>query len=422
MITRRVRVQLAIFLAGTLVALTYIGLNYARVDRLFGSGYTVTVEMAESGGIFTTADVTYRGVSVGRVTDMWLDGSGVKVQVHIESGTPDIPVDTQVVVASRSAVGEQYLDFQPKSEGGPVLKDDAVIARDRTEVPIDTRTLLTNVSAFLGSIDPDDLSTVITELGTAFEGSGDDLSTIIDTSNSVITEANDKYEVTAALIRSSNTVLKTQVDSTSSIRTFARNLRDLSGAVRASDGDLRKVIDSGAPAATTLRGVIDENSDQISALLKQTIEVNKVVATRLDGIRGVLVIAPYGIESAYSIITKDSRTGQYAARLSLSLQPENEPCLAGYKPDARQRTPYDRTVEKWNRSYTCSKSSPRGAKGGATSSASTSRAPGGGSVLGTYDVATHQLALNDEVSTIPSAPDLGEESWKWMMLGPAVAR
>ena len=35
--------------------------------RLFGDGYVVTADFAESGGIFTNAEVTYRGVAVGRV-------------------------------------------------------------------------------------------------------------------------------------------------------------------------------------------------------------------------------------------------------------------------------------------------------------------------------------------------------------------
>lgn len=430
MITRRVRVQLILFVVGTLVAMSYIGTNYARVDRLFGSGYKVTVEMAESGGIFTTADVTYRGVSVGRVTDMWLDGDGVKVEVHIDSKSTDIPADTEVVIANRSAVGEQFLDFQPRTDKGPFLDDDAVVARENTQVPIDTRTLLTNVSELLSSVNPDHLSTVITELGTAFEGSGDDLRTIIDSGNSFITEADQKYEVTAALIRSSSTVLQTQVDSQDSIATFATNLKRLSTAVRASDQDLRKVIDAGAPTATTLRTVLDENSQDISALVEDAITLNSAVRANLGGVRGVLVIAPYGIESAYSIIAKDSRTGQYAARLSLSLQPENAPCLSGYVPSNQQRTPFDRTVEKWDRSKTCKATSPRGSNVGpasrpsasSTSGASTDASTGSSLVLGTYDVATNRFEVTDEQSTIPQALDLGEESWKWMMLGPAVAQ
>lgn len=424
MITRRVRLQLMVFLVGTLVLLGYVGTNFARVDRLFGNGYEVVVRMADSGGIFTTADVTYRGVSVGRVTDMWLDGDGIALEVHIDGDAPPIPVDTDVVVASRSAVGEQFLDFQPRTDRGPFLEDDSVISRERTRIPVDTRTLMTNVSSLLSSVDAEDLGIVVRELGAAFGGSAEDLRTIIDSGEAVITTADEKYEVTAALIRSSATVLQTQVDSADSIREFARNLSKLTSAVRQSDPDLRKVIDSGAPTAATLRAVIDENADDIAEMLDEAISLNGVVAKNLDGIRGVLVIAPYGVESAFSIIAKDTRTGQYGIRLNLALQPSGAPCLTGYKPGDRQRTPFDRTVEKWNRKYHCAESPARGAsvEGSAASMAAPAAGAAGSTVLGTYDVATKQLELNDEESTIPQALDLGEESWKWMMLGPTVAR
>ena len=131
MITRRVRVQLVLFLVITLVGVAYVGATYARLDRLVtGSGYSVTVQMAESGGIFTGADVTYRGVSVGRVKDMWLTGDGVDVEVRIDEDAPRIPADAAVVVANKSAVGEQYLDFQPEGASGPFFGDGDVVARE----------------------------------------------------------------------------------------------------------------------------------------------------------------------------------------------------------------------------------------------------------------------------------------------------
>lgn len=423
MITRRMRVQLVLFLVLTLVGVSFVGAKYARIDRLFGGGgYPVVVQMAESGGIFTGADVTYRGVSVGRVTDMWLTRDGVDVEVRIDDSSPDIPADTQVVVANKSAVGEQYLDFQPASDDGPFLQADDVVTRERTQVPIDTRTLLTDVNALLTSVDADDLSTVITELGDAFEGSAGDLRTLIDTSRSFITTADQKYAMTAELIRDSRQVLQTQVDSQDDITEFATNLRDLTTAMRTSDADLRTVLDVGAPTAATLRAVVAENADDLATLLDSAIAVNKVVVSRLDGVRGVLVIAPYGVESAFSIIARDGRTGQYAARLSLSLQPDNAPCLKGYVPGARQRTPFDRTPEVWDRARRCLESQPRGASaaGGGSAATVSSSADDGGSAVGTYDVATKQVSVTG--STIPDAPDLGKESWKWMLLGPAVVR
>ncbi|WP_370616251.1 MCE family protein [Mumia sp. Pv 4-285] len=420
MITGRMRVQLVLFLVLTLVGVTYVGATYAQLDRLFGgNGYSVTVEMAESGGIFTGADVTYRGVSVGRVKDMWLTTDGVDVEVRIDDEAPRIPSDTDVVVANKSAVGEQYLDFQPASSSRPYLADEDVVARERTKVPIDTRTLITDVSALLTSVEADDLSTVITELGDAFEGSATDFRTTIDATSSFITKADQKYEVTAELIRESTKVLQTQVDSSDDIQDFATNLRDLTTAMRTSDADLRKVLEAGAPTAATLRTVIAENADDLAVLLDQAIRLNKVVRAHLDGIRGVLVIAPYGIESAFSIIAKDSRTGQYALRLSLALQDDNAPCTKGYLPEPRQRTPFDRTPAAWKRNLTCADPQVRGAKG--TGSPVSPVGATEAQTLGTYDVATKQVDVSDP-TTIPDAPDLGKESWKWMMLGPAVSR
>ncbi|KHL16336.1 phospholipid/cholesterol/gamma-HCH transport system substrate-binding protein [Mumia flava] len=426
MITSKVKIQLIAFLALTLLGLAYVGTQYAKIDRLWGAdGYSVVVEMADSGGIFTGADVTYRGVSVGQVSDMWLTVDGVDVEVRIEDEEVDIPADTDVVVANKSAVGEQYLDFQPATDSEPYLVEGTTLPRERTQVPIDTRTLLTDVSALLESVDADDLSTVVTELGTAFKGSSDDLRTIIDSSSSFITTAEEKYEVTAALIRESNTVLKTQVESQSEIRTFATNLSRLTSAVRSSDADLRTVLDTGPATAAELRTFLSENSAGVARLLGTAIDLNEVVVAELDGVQAVLAIAPYGVESAYSIIATDSRTGLASVRLSLSLQPANEPCFAGYAPDPRRRTPYNRTPSQWNPAYTCKEKQPRGTgkagSGSRTAPASTTATPDEPVTLGTYDVATKQLVL-DEHSTIPAGADLGKESWKWMVMGPAVAR
>ena len=73
MITRTVRLQLAAFalLSVTLVAIlsaNYVGLT----DKIAGGTYVVSADLAQSGGIFVGAEVTYRGVTVGKVEGMRL--------------------------------------------------------------------------------------------------------------------------------------------------------------------------------------------------------------------------------------------------------------------------------------------------------------------------------------------------------------
>ena len=68
MITSRTKKQLLVFVVITLVGVSFVGARYAKLDRLFyDTTYPVTAHFSQSGGIFTGAEVTYRGVGVGRV-------------------------------------------------------------------------------------------------------------------------------------------------------------------------------------------------------------------------------------------------------------------------------------------------------------------------------------------------------------------
>jgi len=76
-ITRTVRIQLMVFLLITVIGVAFVGARYAQIDKLlFDEDYTVNASFAESGGIFSGAEVTYRGQPVGKVGDLKLLSSG----------------------------------------------------------------------------------------------------------------------------------------------------------------------------------------------------------------------------------------------------------------------------------------------------------------------------------------------------------
>src|SRR3712207_863032 len=123
--------------------MAFLGFRYVGLDRaLLGGGYEVAADFSDSGGIFVNAEVTYRGVSVGRVTDMQLVDDGVRVTLRIDPDAEPIPADTDAVVATRSAVGEQYVLLRPQGEGEPFLADGAVIPRERTSIPVPVEQML----------------------------------------------------------------------------------------------------------------------------------------------------------------------------------------------------------------------------------------------------------------------------------------
>ncbi|MEU4418769.1 MlaD family protein, partial [Nocardia salmonicida] len=184
MITRRTKLQLVVFVVITLLGVTYVGARYARLDRLFyDDSYTVVAHFAESGGIYAGAEVSYRGVRVGQVDRLVVTDAGVDVHLDVEKDFDEIPRDALAVVGNRSALGEQYVELQPLTKGKPFLGEGSEIAVGSTRTPISTSELLTDVSNTVQSVDEGSLQTVVSELGLAFAGTGDDLGQIIDTSN-----------------------------------------------------------------------------------------------------------------------------------------------------------------------------------------------------------------------------------------------
>ena len=110
--TRMVKTQLIVFAIVGILAMIYVGINYARLPRLSGvAEYPVTVQMPDSGGLFPNAEVTYQGVPVGRVASMQLTDQGVNANLKLSKSAPKVPATATAVVASRSAIGEQFIDL-----------------------------------------------------------------------------------------------------------------------------------------------------------------------------------------------------------------------------------------------------------------------------------------------------------------------
>jgi phospholipid/cholesterol/gamma-HCH transport system substrate-binding protein len=424
MITARTKKQLIAFVILTLVGVTFVGARYARLDRLFyDSAYTVSAHFDQSGGIFSGAEVTYRGVKIGSVENMKLTDEGVDVLLSIEKSSEKIPADSLALVGNKSAVGEQYVELQPKTDDGPYLKDGSEIDTPDTAVPVSTTEILTNLSELVESVPQADLRTVVAESGAAFKDSGPSIGQIIDTSTSFIETANQNFDVTTALIRDSRVVLQTQADKGSAIRSFARDLALFSGTVADNDRYLRSLIDNGSATANELRTFLEQNRVNLGQLINNLVTTNEVVVKHLKGIRQLLVIYPYVVAGGFTV-AKKNREGKYDAQFGLILQQDSPTCNAGYDPGER-RDPQDTKDLPMDTDAGCTDGSKnhRGAEKGPSGRTGTAyRSP-----VATYDARTGTTTWADQDTSAKIAYDggaaklFGEDSWKWMLLQPSLA-
>jgi phospholipid/cholesterol/gamma-HCH transport system substrate-binding protein len=343
-ITRSTKVKLLAFAVVAVLGMAYLGFKYVGLDRaLLGGGYAVAADFRDSGGIFVNAEVTYRGVSVGRVTDMELVDDGVRVELRIDPDADPIPADTDAIVATRSAVGEQYVILRPASEGEPYLQDGDVIPQERTSIPVPVEQMLLNLDEFVGSIDQENLRIVIEELGKAFEGSGDDLGRLIDNGDLLLARAQESLPQTLQLITDGQTVLDTQRESRSAIRQWAADLRLFTDTLVEMDPDLRSLVVNAPDAGEQLEALVENAGPGLGSLVRNLDILNEVQIPRLDGIQQMLVTYPDAVTGGFTVVRRDE-DGVLRSHFGFVLNAgEPHSCATGYVPP--ESTPSQGAVE-----------------------------------------------------------------------------
>lgn len=336
MIRRSVWVKAAAFVVIAVLGIGYVAVHYIGVgQRLLGRSYTVYVDLPDSGGLFTTASVTYRGVEVGRVGTIQLHGDGIRVALDL-TGSRKIPTDARAIVGNGSPIGEQYVDLRPVTSARPYLHDGSVIPASHATLPTSTQDLLVNLDRLVRSVPREDLHTVVTELGTAFADTGARLRAMLRASDALLHTARRNLPATAGLIDDAEVALGTQNDLSSSIRAFSRNLAVFTDALRTGDADLRAVLRNAPPSATALVA-LDRGVDATLPLLLQNLtSLGQVSAARVPAIRQVLIIYPYVVSTSFGLFPHNGTT-----RFGVPIPPANDhqPCKKGYWPVDKRRLP-----------------------------------------------------------------------------------
>jgi len=345
MLSKVTRVKLVVFVAITAVALLVTALFYVRLPQQVGIGrYGVDVELANAGGLYPQAMVTYRGVEVGKVTGIELGpGGSVIAHLQVDNGVK-LPKDSIAQVRSASVIGEQYVNFLPTGESrvSEYLADGDTIPVSRTVLPTSTNALLSSVDGLLQSVPTRDLRTVVHELGTAFDGVGPELGRFIDASSTFQQAATENLPATLKLIDDAQPVLHTQQSLDPAIRSFARSLDSFSGQLAASDADLQGVLASGVPFMNSVGSFSDDLTGVLPGMLADLEKTGQVLRVYRPNLEHIAIVLPPTLTMLLAAIPADRRDDvRPAANLWFKLGVDPMPCTPGFEYADQMRNPAD---------------------------------------------------------------------------------
>lgn len=344
MLTRRIRIQFATFTVIALVAISAVLFGFLKIQStLFGiNRYTVTVQLPQAGGLYTGGNVTYRGVTVGRVREVRLTRTGAEAVLQMNSDV-DIPAtDLAAEVHSVSAVGEQYVALTPHSRSGPKLKDGDVIPVSHARVPTDINSLVAAANRGLAAIPKENLKTVVDESYVAFGGLGPDLSRLITGTANLAIDARKNLDALTVLIDQSTPVLDSQTESADSVQSWAANLATVTRELQTNDGAVQGVISNGAVPAEETRELFDRLQPTLPIVLANLVSVGDVgVAYRAD-LEQLLVVLPAATAQGQATLLpgRNIKTSYPGLNLSFNLNLNLPPaCTTGYLPPSQVRSP-----------------------------------------------------------------------------------
>jgi phospholipid/cholesterol/gamma-HCH transport system substrate-binding protein len=335
-------IQLVIFAVVGLIAGSFMVFDYIKLPvLLFGvDRYTVTVELAEAGGLYKSGNVTYRGTEVGRVEDVRLTDTGVQAVLSLKSGI-DIPSDVEAEVHSQSAVGEQYVALLPRA-ASPPLKNGDVIPLDRSSVPPDINALLGAANKGLQAIPPDNLKTAVDEAYTAIGGLGPEIARFVKGSTALAIDARKNLDDLTNLADNAAPVLDTQTDTANSVKAWAAHLATVTDQLRNNDSAVAGLLRNGPGAAAQARALFDRLQPTLPIVLANLVSIGQVAVTYRDDLEQLLVLLPQGVAMQQDVAipnrnTKQAYKGAYLDfKLNLNLPP---PCTTGFLPSQQQRPP-----------------------------------------------------------------------------------
>jgi phospholipid/cholesterol/gamma-HCH transport system substrate-binding protein len=280
---------------GALVVAARLGVYFIAFDvlgwRLGAQPFTVTVDLPRGGGLYSDGFVTYRGVDVGRISQMSLSPGGAVATLAIDPGTV-IPASAIAHVHELSVAGEQYLDLVPSSGRGPDLHAGSVIPEDHTVVPVSVFQLLSDAGQLVGSIKSSEVRTITDALGSGFNDTGKALRNITVSGRHLIAALQAAQSATVTLINSGGSVLSTAQASSASIISFSQSLAAITAQLSASNADITAILANGVPTEQAVRQFVQSDGAALIQLIKQLDSLSDVAIAQQPAVLSLLQHLP----------------------------------------------------------------------------------------------------------------------------------
>jgi phospholipid/cholesterol/gamma-HCH transport system substrate-binding protein len=339
MLTRFVWRQLVLFTMLSVITAIALGLYYLRIPAAVGIGqYTLKVDLRTSGGLYKTANVTYRGETIGKVTAVEPTEAGVQATMSI-ADRYKIPIDASANVHSVSAVGEQYVDLVSVGNPGTYFSPGQTITK--STVPVAIGPTLDAANRGLAVLPKDKIASLLDETAKAVGGLGPALQRLVDSTQAIAGDFKTNISDINDIVQNSAPILDSQVNSSDAIGRWAHNLDVLFAQTAENDQHVQSILSQAAPTADQVNSVFSDVRESLPQTLANLEIVLDMLKRYHKGVEQLLVFLPQNAAAAQTATVAFPGYASLDAALTINQPP---PCMTGFLPAPQWRSPADTSL------------------------------------------------------------------------------
>ncbi len=300
--TRASRMFLAIALAVILVGGVVVVLrNTQLVNRTHAVAY-----FENSNGIYPGDDVRIVGVPVGRIESIEPQPTAVKISFWYDSKYK-VPADAKAAILSPTLVTSRSIQLTPAYTSGPVMKDNAVIPRERTAVPVEwdqVRQQLAKLSDTLQPTEPGGVSPLGSVINTAADnlrGQGANIRDTVIKLSQAVTALGDHSTDIFSTVKNLAILVSALQDSTNLMRQLNQNLANVTGLLANDPDEVANAVRDLNNVVGEVQKFVADNRESLGTTSDKLAGVTQALTDSLDDVKQFLHVAPNTLQNYVNI-------------------------------------------------------------------------------------------------------------------------
>jgi phospholipid/cholesterol/gamma-HCH transport system substrate-binding protein len=299
---RRVKIGLAVALVLILVG------GVGAVGRsASGAGHTTVVGYFDnSNGTYSGDKVVILGVPVGKIEKIEPQPDRVKITFWYDDKYK-VPADAKAVILSPSLVTSRTIQLTPAYTGGPVLKNNAVIPRERTAVPVewdDLRQQLQKLTQTLQPTQPGGVSTLGAFVDTAADnlrGQGTNIRDTVTKLSEAVDALGGHSDDLFGTFKNLGILVSALRDSSGLLRQLNQNLSAVTGLLADDPNEVGRAVANLNQVAGDLTDFVADNKEALGTASDKLASVSTALAESIPDVKQILHTGPTAFQNFLNI-------------------------------------------------------------------------------------------------------------------------